>query len=108
MTGKMHVVQSLYSPAEFLVDGGEEALVAKADKAYFEVFAAQPYFGAIGQMLAARVHAEAELLRRGVCDQPQQGGVGHDDGAQGEVVHSDGSNDKAAAVGREDGAATAE
>lgn len=63
MTGKMLVVQSLYSPAEFLVDGGEEALVAKADKAYFEVFAAQPYFGAIGQMLAARVHAEAELLR---------------------------------------------
>ena len=38
----MPVVQNLYSPAEFLVDGGEEALVAKADKAYFEVFAAQP------------------------------------------------------------------
>ncbi len=95
-------------PAEFLVDGGEEALVAKADEAHFEVFAAQSYLGATGEVLAARVHAEAELLRRGMRDKAQGGAVGHDDGAQGEVVHPNGGDDEAAAVGREDGAATAE
>lgn len=96
------------TPAKFLVDSAEETLVTQTHKADGEILTRQIDFGAIGQPLPTRVHAETELLGLGMGDKAQQGGVGHDDGSQGEVVHSDGGDDKTAAVGREDRSATTE
>lgn len=95
-------------PAEFLMDGGEEALVVETDELDGEAFAGEGDLGAAGELLAAGVGAEVEGGLLAVGDEAQLGGVGDDDGAEGEVVGSVGGDDEAGAVGGEDGAAAAE
>ena len=57
--------------------------------------------------MASRVHAEGEfrIVLNLQCD---AGGVGDDDGTEGEGVCADGGDDEASAVGREDGSSAGE
>ena len=73
-----------------------------------EVFAGEGELGATGHELPAGVGAQAEALVLHLGDQAQGGTLGHDDGAEGEVVGAIGGDDEAVAVGGEDGAAAAE
>ena len=96
----------LGAPHELVADGGEEVLGVHADEADVEGGAAEGYLGGTREGEAARVHAESEALGDG--DEAQARVVGHDDGAQGEGVGTDGCDDEASAVGREDGASAGE
>jgi hypothetical protein len=90
------------------MDGGEETLVVKTDEVKGECFAGEDEFGATGEMLTAGVGAEVEVLVLWMGDQTESGAIGHDDGAEGEVVGTVGSDDEAMAIGGENGTATAE
>ncbi len=97
------------------MDGGEKGLAVETHETDSEGGAGEHDFGAAGEMELLRVGTEVELRRvgtgidgTGVGDEAQVRAVGHDDGAQGEIVGGDGCDDEAAAVGREDGAAAAE
>ena len=99
-------------PAEFLVDGAEEALSVEADKADGEGFAGEVDLGAAGEVEASGVHAEVEVRWLAgtflMGDEAELGAVGDDDGTEGKVVRPDRCDDEAAAVWGEDGAAAAE
>ena len=90
------------------MDGGEEALVVETHQMEGEVFAGEGELGATGHELTAGVGAKTETLVLLVGDQAQGGTLRYDDGTQGEVVGAVGGDDKAMAVGREDGTSTAE
>ena len=66
------------------------------------------HLGATGEVQTTGVSTKVEGLRMGMSDQSQVGTVGHDNGTEGEIVHPDGGDDEAAAIGREDRTATTE
>ena len=91
-----------------MVDGGEEGLAVEPDEADGEGCAGKHNLGTTGKMELLRVGTQVELLLLGMGDETEDGMVGHDDGTEGKIVGGDGGDDEAAAIGREDGAATAE
>ena len=90
------------------MDGSEEGLAVEANEADCEGSTGKLYLGTTSEMQLLRVGTEVERLRVVMCNKAQAGSIWYYDGTQSEVVGSNGSDDKTAAVGREDRAATAE